>query len=129
MPTISLQVVPSGSPPALDARPYRHNEVLLPHIARRLGLADRPRRYIIARVRLLAKDHGFPLPKNPRFVNGQRLTGPASIDARSVWDKDAVDCWFEHDRPPVETAGLVAARREAVAADMRDRALRLVSSR
>lgn len=116
------------APPRVHDRPCRANEINLTAIARRLGLVDRQPRAIIRRVRLLAADYGFPLPKTPRFINGVRITGADSIDARSIWDRDAVDLWFEDDRPPMEAAAAVHARQAAVRDSMRERALQLVAA-
>jgi hypothetical protein len=107
------------------ARPHRATEVDLCWIARRLGLLDFERRTIIGKVRLLAEQCSFPLPKNPRFVKGARHR-PEAIDAFSIWDRDPVELWIEDDRPPAESAALVAARRSTVAEEMARRASNIV---
>jgi hypothetical protein len=71
-------------------------------VARRLGLIDNERRTIIDKVRRLAERHGFPLPKRPRFVRASASPGICSIDAFSIWDRDAVERWLEGDLPPAE---------------------------
>jgi hypothetical protein len=111
----------------LASRQHRASEVDLLWIAGQLGLVHHERRTIIAKVRLLAEKAGFPLPKNPRFVKGTRITGPLAIDARSIWDRDPVERWIEDDRPPAETAAAIALRRTAVAEQMATRALSLVA--
>lgn len=121
--------VPVPANDALRQRPCRPNEYTLAAIARKLGMVDRPRRSIIDRIRLLATTQGFPLPKTPRFVAGIRQSGPRAIDAFSIWDKDAVDLWFENDLPPHESRERAAARRAAVSVEMGRRALLLVASR
>jgi hypothetical protein len=129
---------PSPPVPATDAAmprgPVRgrwhraHSEVDLLWIAGKLGLLHyKERRTIIAKVRLLAEQSNFPLPKNPRFVSGKRITGAQSIDANSIWDRDPVDLWLDGDRPPAESAALVTQRRTDVAEEMRARALQLVA--
>lgn len=117
------------SPPRRLApqRRCRANEALLTYVARRLGIIDFSARTIIAKVRLLAEHHHFPLPKNPRFVAGVRQVGPQAIDARSVWDKDAVDLWFDDDRPANESAGLAIARVSSARDELQRRALALVA--
>lgn len=118
--------------PALRARAHRSStELDLCSIAARLGLLQRRRRVVIAKVRALAVPRaeggpGFPLPKTPRFVKGGRLTGPLSIDAYSLWDRDAVERWFEDDLPPGEATALAVARRSAAAEEMTRRAVGLV---
>lgn len=116
------------APPRLHDRPCRANEVNLTAIARRLGIVDAAPRNIIRKVRLLADKHSFPLPKTPRFVNDVRMAGADSIDARSIWDRDPVDLWFENDRPPMEAAAVTFARRSAARDDMRARAQQLVAA-
>lgn len=125
--SVSAQNCPVREP--LRARAHRSAEVDLLWIARRLGLLHLRPRAIVAKVRLLAGQrlHPFPLPKNPRFVKGERQQGAASIDARSLWDRDTVERWFEDDLPPVESAALVQVRRSAVAEEMTRRALQLVA--
>jgi hypothetical protein len=122
--------VQSGSLHALTAEPAaprcRPGEVNLCFVARRLGIIDQAPRTIIAKVRLLAANCGFPLPKTPRFVKGARLTGPDSIHAGSIWDRDPVECWFEDDRPPPEAAAAALVRRNAAAEEMARRAHGLV---
>lgn len=121
--------VPVPANDALRVRPCRQNEYTMVAIARRLGMVDRPRRSIIDRIRLLVEKQGFPLPKTPRFVSGIRQFGASAIDARSIWDKDAVDIWFENDLPPHESRERITARRASVSAELGKRALLLVASR
>jgi hypothetical protein len=125
MQAVSLPACASG----LRSRAHRSTEVDLVWIARKLGLVDATARTIIKHVRALAAGSGFPLPKRPRFVKGQRITGPDCIDARSIWDRDAVEAWFEDDLPPAGAAALAAARRSTVAVELDRRALELVVSR
>lgn len=112
----------------IRSRPHRKSEVDLCWIAGQLALLHHAPRTIVAKVRLLADKAGFPLPKNPRFVGGERKTGTQAIDARSIWDRDAVERWLEDDRPPAESAALVAIRRSSVAEEMGKRALQLVAA-
>lgn len=107
----------------------RATELTLLDVARELGLAHRSRRTTIAKVRLLAGQSGFPLPKNPRFVLGVRQTGKDSIDAFSIWDRDQVLIWLDNDRPPPEAAARAADRQLTVRAEMGKRAFELVASR
>lgn len=114
------------APPRVVDRPCLSSEVLLPYIARRLGIVHQLPRTIVKKVRLLADKAGFPLPKTPRFVGAVRMTGANAIDARSVWDRDAVDLWFEGDRPRAETQGMALARQSAARAEMAKRGLQLL---
>jgi hypothetical protein len=128
MQAVSLHACPRPAlADPLRARPHRPTEVDLCWIARRLGLVDNERRTIIDKVRRLAEHSGFPLPKRPRFVKGIRITGPMSIDAFSIWDRDPVERWLEDDLPPAESAALAARRRSTVAEEMGKRALQLVT--
>jgi hypothetical protein len=111
-------------PPCL----HRRREVDLAWVARELGLLGNERRTIINKLRLLAEHNGFPLPKRPRFVGATRITGPKSICALSVWDRDPVERWLEDDRPPAESAALATIRRGAAAEEMARRALQLVAA-
>lgn len=111
----------------LRARSHRSTEVDLLWIAKQLGIVHHAQRTIIAKVRLLAEQSAFPLPKTPRFVNGERLRGAQSIDARSIWDRDTVELWLDDDRPPADAAAAVAMRRTNVAEEMNRRALQLVA--
>lgn len=123
------QVAPAAEPTiSVRARPHRRTEVDLLWIAKELGIVHHTPRTIIAKVRLLAEQSGFPLPKSPRFVNGERLRGPQSIDARSIWDRDPVELWLDDDRPPPETVATTAARRSNVVEQLRERALQLVAA-
>jgi hypothetical protein len=117
-------VAPAAEP--LRARQHRRTEVDLLWIAGQLGLTHHAPRTIIAKVRLLAEQSGFPLPKTPRFVAGVRKTGAEAIDARSIWDRDPVERWLEDDRPPAESAALTQLRRNNVAEEMGRRAQGLV---
>lgn len=69
---------------------------------------DLATRVLIANIRLLIVNEGFPLPRTPRFVKGTRLTGAQAVNARSVWDADEVRIWIDGDLPPA-----VAARKAA----------------
>jgi hypothetical protein len=109
----------------LRAQPHRATEVDLLWIAARLGLLHRPPRTIVEKVRALAEAAHFPLPKTPRFVKAVRITGPLSIDTRSIWDRDPVEAWLEDDRPPAEGAALVAVRQSAAREEMAKRAAQL----
>lgn len=122
----SLRTLTAQDPAPLRSRPCRSGEANLSYVARRAGLLDFEPRAIIAKLRLLATRSGFPLPKTPRFVKGVRVTGPDCIHAYSIWDKDAVDQWFDDDRPPAESAALGFARRNAAAEEMARRAQGLV---
>ena len=121
-----LAVAPTNEP--IRSRPCRRTEVDLLWVARKLGLLNCSQRTIIAKVRLLAGQqvHPFPLPKNPRFVKGERKTGAEAIDARSIWDRDAAERWFEDDLPPAESAALTNLRRSFVGQEMSKRAASLV---
>lgn len=129
----AVSLIPSAGPRPVApenlrvaARRCRVGEVDLLWIATQLGLANRNRRTIIAKLRLLVAS-GLPLPKNPRFVKGERQLGADAIDAHSIWDRDAVERWLENDRPPAESPALTVARRTDVAEQMRSRALQLVA--
>lgn len=113
---------------AVRSRPHRSCEADLCFVARRLGWLDRPRRTIIVKLRHLAEHNHFPLPKTPRFIKGARVTGPRSIDAFSIWDRDSVERWLEGDLPPAESAALAFARKASVRHEMGQRALSLVVS-
>jgi hypothetical protein len=102
-------------------------DVRIHSIARRLGMADRTMRTIVKTVRHLIEGHGFPLPKTVRFVKGSRLTGSASVHAGSVWDRDAVDDWFEGDLPPAVAAAEMGRRREGTRAELAARAAELAA--
>lgn len=117
---------PAGN--TVRSRPHRATEADLCFVARRLGLIDNAPRTIIDKVRRLAERHGFPLPKRPRFVRGVRVTGHMSIDAFSIWDRDAVERWLEGDLPPAENAAIAFARKASVRHEMGKRALTLVTS-
>lgn len=121
----------TADPPLPASTVCRRGEVDLVWIARELSLLRHEQRTIIAKLRLLAERCHFPLPKNPRFVKGARITGPDSIHARSVWDRDPVELWLENDRPPPEAAAIGQLRRNAAAEEMDRRAsgLVLVASR
>jgi hypothetical protein len=126
--TVSLHgcVEDPGLAADLRRRSHRSTEVDLCWIARQLGLLDRSRRTIIDKVRSLAARSGFPLPKNPRIVKGERITGPNSIDAYSIWNRDAVELWIENDRPPPEGVAAALVRRNAAADEMARRASNLI---
>jgi hypothetical protein len=126
-----LRIMHPASNFPVTPRQCRSTEVDLHWIAKQLGMANRPRRAVIDRVRALADPRSpapFPLPKTPRFKAGERITGPRSIDAHSIWDRDPVEIWFEDDRPPAESASLVAIRRSNVAEQLSARALQLVAA-
>lgn len=118
---------PAQSPPPhhVRARACRPSEIDLAGIARRLGMADWRVRRIIARLRQLADRAGFPLPKTPRFWGGRRVTGPSSIDAHAIWDRDAVELWLDNDLPPGAAAARAAASQAATRADLASRARKL----
>jgi hypothetical protein len=61
----ALSSAPPRSP--FSFTPRRASEIGLAGIAVLLGMADRPARAIIDKVRLLVDGHNFPPPKTPRF--------------------------------------------------------------
>ncbi|WP_414902481.1 hypothetical protein ACMT1E_04425 [Sphingomonas flavalba] len=91
-------------------------------VARRLGMEGRERRTIIMTVRRLIDRHGFPWPKTPRFLRGQRLFGAGAVTAYSIWSRDAVDQWFDDDLPPAMLAAGDARRRAMTRRALADRA-------
>lgn len=115
------------APRLIRDRACRASEVDVAWIARQLGIADRPPRTIIARIRVLAERCSFPLPKTPRFFMGARVRGPASIDAFSIWDKDPVERWLEDDLPPTTAAASVVELSATTRSDLAARARALVA--
>lgn len=115
----ALSPLPPAQQPRAPFRftPRRASEIGLAGISVRLGIADRASRTIINKVRLLIDLSGFPTPKTPRFRCGKRLTGADAVDARSVWDRDQVEAWFEGDLPP----DIAAAQGEAERGNLRAR--------
>lgn len=105
----------------------RATEIGLSGIASRLKMSGRPMRAVIAAIRILVKDCGFPPPRSPRFVNRKRMTGADAVWARSIWDRDEVDQWFESDTPPSLAAAAAEDDRQAVRAGLRARAEALVA--
>jgi hypothetical protein len=118
-PALSIQAAPKAP---FSFTPRRVTEIGLGGIAVRLGMADRPARSIIEKVRLLVDRHGFPPPKTPRFRGLERLTGGMAVHAKSVWDRDLVDDWFDGDLPPALAAARSGAERDNVRGRLAERA-------
>lgn len=103
-------------------------EIDLVGIARRLRIVHRPKRAIIAIVRLMIDKRGFPLPRTPRFIKGEPVTGSQAVHAGSIWDRDLVDLWFDGDnQPPALAARAADQRRENTRATLQARARELVA--
>lgn len=78
------------------------------------GLDQLEPRTAIEHLRLLAKQKGLPLPRNPRLYAGLIQTGPRAIGQRSQWDALAVDAWFDQPPPPGGGAAMPVPHEQAV---------------
>ena len=130
------RTAPRLPPPARASRPaFRfetpdpaaRTEIGIDGIARLLGMADRPVRAIVERIRLLIEKYGFPPPKTQRFVKGVRQQGAAAVGRRSRWHRDQVEMWFENDTPPAAAAQTAGKLRDELRAQLAGRAQQLVA--
>jgi hypothetical protein len=120
---LSGHAAPARPRPALA----RHaSDLSLAAVARRLRLDHHASRTIVSKLRVLVEASGFPLPRNPRIVRGKRLTGPKSVCAASVWDRDEVELWLEGDQPP--PAAAAAERSQGVRDQLAARARAMLQS-
>lgn len=87
-------------------------------VAARLGIPHLSRRVIIATIRLLCRNEGFPLPRTIRLLRGRRVVGPQAVTVRSLWQPGPVDAWFDRDLPPA-----AALRRDVLSIEHSRRAL------
>lgn len=91
--------------------------VSLWYIARRAGVIEWSETRILAYVRLLHAQEGFP-PPIPSFRSGALRRG---IHFKSRWVRFAVDAWFDGRVPPqlAEAANDLQSRRDAELLDAR----------
>lgn len=118
---------PRSHPPA-DAAPQvirrgvaRPRVYSVAEVADQLAMFGEARGTIIAKLRLLARDQGFPLPRNPRTWAGVIQRGPSAIGSRSLWDAAAIDAWLAGEHEPNPPAAMQAPRPAPVSTEMRGR--------
>ncbi|MCJ8158832.1 hypothetical protein [Sphingomonas sp. LaA6.9] len=100
----------------------RQEQCGIDYIGRRLGRDRSTPETVVRLVRELIRDHGFPPPLGYRRWRGKLVQGADAVTPRSVWRRDAVDCFFEDDgTPPALIAKIdqadLAAQHDALAAN------------
>lgn len=80
-----------------DGRDVR--DVGLGHLARRLGRESAAIKTLVALVRQLTIEKGFPPPLGFRKRKGALVSGADAICATSRWPRVAVEAWFDNTFP------------------------------
>lgn len=100
-------------------------------LARRLGLDIHARRTIVGKLRILHRQRGLPLPRNPRIVSGDVMAGADAIYWGSLWDRGEALAWLDHgDTPPAGAGAPIPASRQGhIRGVLADRAAALLPAR
>lgn len=87
----------TGADQPATAQPNVHQRRFMgfAELVGRTGLGDLTQRTAIDRLRLLHTQGHMPLPRSPRFVRRQLITGARSICAASLWDRGQILEWLE----------------------------------
>lgn len=82
-------------------------------------------RWLVGRVRQLIDKAGFPAPIAPRIRCGEPRFGAGAVDKFAMWEKEAVDDWFDGLLPPPVMLVVDNDRAECWADELDARAMEL----
>lgn len=127
---MSAEIVPFPPAAAPVARPARFippahggRRYALRDMARKLAFENLDQRTLIAKLRLLARVDGMPLPLNPRTWGTQVFRDHRAICSQSQWDAGQVDYWLERPGPSAPATSAIPPIPPHARQDMRERAL------
>lgn len=131
----SLSVTDTATP--LRRTPRGDLDILA--VAWRLRWNTLATRTIVAKLRALHQQCGFPAPINARLIkvgadrNGNPrhalATGADAITTRSLWDRDEVEAWCDTPTPAPAASPARLARHRHIREDMAHRAARIAGAR
>lgn len=101
----------------------------LAELADKLGLGDRDRRTVLAKLRLLHDQAGMPAPHSPHAKAGRLLFGADAIHAGALWDRGAILTWLDNPIGPDGDPGAAGGALAPMQPDAADREIARLTDR